>query len=95
MKLIKSAFIATIVAGMLSTSALAETCKVTDPTNTPLNARATPNGKIIGKLQNGRVIYISDIQYDKKGKAWAMAFDARTDRYLGWVYRDYISCYYN
>ena len=28
-------------------------CIVSDPTGTPLNVRATPNGRIIGSLSNG------------------------------------------
>lgn len=90
--IIKFAVIATALT--LSTTALAQTCKVTDPTGTPLKVRTAPYGKVIGKLQNGKTVYISDIRYDRNGKPWTMAFDARSDRYLGWVYRDYLSCYY-
>lgn len=84
------ALIATFAFGL---SAHAETCKVTDPTGTPLNARATPNGKIIGKVSNGKVIYTSEYDYDNKGRPWAMVFDAKNDRYIGWVFREFISCY--
>lgn len=74
-------------------SAHAETCKVTDPTGTPLNARATPNGKIIGKVKNGTVVYVSEYSYDNKGRPWALIFNAKNDKYIGWVYREFISCY--
>lgn len=84
--------------GMLLTSALpvtsmAQTCKVTDPTTTPLNVRVTPNGKIIGTVKNGTVVYISEYRYDNEGRPWAMVFNAKNDRYLGWVYREFLSCY--
>lgn len=77
----------------LSTSVFAQTCKVTDPTGTPLNARATPNGKIIGKVKNGTVVYVSEYDYDSKGRPWAQIFNAKNDKYIGRVFREFISCY--
>lgn len=77
----------------LSVSAYAQTCKVTDPTGTPLNVRATPNGKIIGKINNNITVYVGEYTYDDKGRPWAMVFNAKTDKYIGWVYREFISCY--
>ncbi len=74
-------------------TALAQTCKVTDPTGTLLNARDAPNGKVIGQIKNGTVVYVSEYDYDNKGRPWALVFNARTDRYIGWVYREFISCY--
>lgn len=67
--------------------------KVTDPTGTPLNARATPNGKVIGQVKNGTTVYVSEYDYDDKGRPWVLVFHARTDRYIGWVFREFISCY--
>lgn len=77
----------------LSVSAYAQTCKVTDPTGTPLNVRATPNGKIIGKINNNITVYVSEYAYDDKGRPWALVFDAKNDKYIGWVFREFISCY--
>lgn len=77
----------------LSVSAHAQTCKVTDPTGTPLNVRATPNGKVIGKVKNNTVVYVSKYDYDNKGRPWALIFNAKNDKYIGWVYREFISCY--
>jgi hypothetical protein len=34
-------------------------CTVSDPTGTPLNVRATPNGRIIGSLSNGTRVQVS------------------------------------
>lgn len=71
----------------------AQTCKVTDPTGTPLNARATPNGKVVGKVNNGTVVYVAQYDYDDKGRPWALVFNAKNNKYIGWVYREFISCY--
>lgn len=90
MKKLAFALFTTVV---LSVSAHAQTCKVTDPTGTPLNVRATPNGKIIGKLKNNTTVYISEYDYDEKERTWALVFDAKTDKYIGWVFREFISCY--
>lgn len=90
----KKSILALFATLAISTSAYAETCKVTDPTGTPLNARATPYGKIIGKLKNGTTVYITDYDYDHKGRPWVLVFNAKNNRYIGWVYRDYLSCYY-
>ncbi|MDO4895525.1 SH3 domain-containing protein [Moraxella sp.] len=89
----KKPIIALLATLAISTSAYAETCKVTDPTGTPLNARATPNGKIIGKVRNGTMVYIDDYDYDRKGRPWALVFNARNGNYIGWVFREFISCY--
>lgn len=76
--------------------AQAQTCKVTDPTGSKLNVRSSAGssgGKVIGKLENGRVVYITEYDYDKNGKPWVLVFDARTNRYIGWVFREFVSCY--
>jgi hypothetical protein len=39
--------------------AAADRCKVTDPTGTPLNVRASPGGKITGKLPNGTLVSVA------------------------------------
>ena len=77
----------------MPTTAFAQPCKVTTPTGTPLNARATPNGKVIGQVKNGTTVYVSEYDYDDKGRPWVLVFHARTDRYIGWVFREFISCY--
>ena len=78
---------------LLTTTAYAQTCKVTDPTGTPLNVRDTVAGKVIGKLSNGKVVYIAEYAYDSKGRPWVLVFDVKTDAYIGWVYREFVSCY--
>ena len=76
--------------------AQAQTCKVTDPTGSKLNVRSSAgstDGKVIGKLANGRIVYIAEYDYDRNGKPWVLVFDAKTDRYIGWIFREFVSCY--
>jgi hypothetical protein len=66
-------------------------CKVTDPTGTPLNVR-DPNMNIIGTIQNGRTVQFLQDGSDRDGKPWAYV-GAPGGRPIGWVYREFISCY--
>ena len=84
--------------GLSTLPAKAETiCKVTDPTGTPLNVRATPNGKIINRLKNLRKVYIEQIAYDSQGRQWAKISGSYNGKYRlwGWVIREFVSCYNN
>lgn len=83
-----------LVFGALSANAQ-DRCKVTDPTGTPLNVRSSPNGKIKGKVSNGTVVHVETESTDTNGKAWSQISVYRRNRYvvLGWVYREFISCY--
>ena len=66
-------------------------CKVTDPTGTPLNIRDQKKN-IIGAIANGRIVYVQRYGEDSDGKPWAYVSAAGGNR-LGWVYREFISCY--
>jgi hypothetical protein len=70
-------------------------CTVDDPTDTPLNVRATPWGKKIGTLPNGFEVDIIEVKYDKKGSAWAQVsgFYKGKHQIIGWVFQDYLACY--
>jgi hypothetical protein len=72
-----------------------KTCRVTDPTGTPLNARLRPNGKIINRLKNGRSVYIQSFASDNEGKPWVLVAVKNQGNYkmLGYVLREFISCY--
>jgi hypothetical protein len=72
-----------------------KTCRVTDPTGTPLNARLRPNGKIINRLKNGRSVYIQSFASDNEGKPWVLVAVKSQGNYkmLGYVLREFISCY--
>ncbi|PMB22667.1 SH3 domain-containing protein [Fischerella thermalis] len=68
-------------------------CKVTDPTGTPLNVRKSPNGQIIGTIENYTEVDIYEIVRDEKNRPWAkVGFEGRV---WGWVFREFISCYQN
>jgi hypothetical protein len=45
-------------------------CEVMDPTGTPLNVRTSPNGHIVGTLQNGVQVSVLDRAVDRKKQAW-------------------------
>jgi hypothetical protein len=68
-------------------------CRVTDPTGTPLNVRTKPNGPIVGTLENGLLVYVIDRSTDSRGKAWVYIGDRSSRLPLGWVFREFISCF--
>jgi hypothetical protein len=72
-----------------------KTCRVTDPTGTPLNARLRPNGKVVNRIKNGRSVYIQSIDRDDEGKPWALVAIKNQGNYkvMGYVLREFISCY--
>jgi uncharacterized protein YraI len=75
----------------MATAASAQTCIVNDPTGTPLNVRARPNGAILGALHNGAAVQVLQVIYDNGGRAWAniapLGAGAR-----GWVFGSYLTC---
>lgn len=65
-------------------------CVVADPTGTPLNVRATANGKIIATVKNETIVAIDD---STAGKKWSrIRFTKGKKTITGWVLRDYLSC---
>lgn len=46
-------------------------CIVYDPTEDAVNVRASPNGKIINRLRNGRVVQVNYYRNDTLGRPWA------------------------
>jgi uncharacterized protein YgiM (DUF1202 family) len=75
-----------------SSPALAKTdiCTVTDPTGTALNVRKSPNGRVIGSIQNDKTVTILGISIDKKGRAWAKVRGNAGS--TGWILRDFVTC---
>ena len=56
---------------------------MTDPTGTPLNVRASPNGKIVGTLANGALVAIVESKDAANGKPWVKIVgrqDEKADR---------------
>ena len=64
-------------------------CIVDDPTGTPLNVRAAPNGAILTTLANGSDVEVVD---ERKIGAKHWLFVARQGARLGWVFGAYVVC---
>jgi tetratricopeptide (TPR) repeat protein len=67
-------------------------CQVTDPTGTPLNVRAAPNGHIIGTLGNGDLVRLIRTERDGGGRAWSLIERLNDSQASGWVFRQYLVC---
>ena len=88
----KSLLVAASVLGLVGFSGAADAkCMVTDPTGTPLNIRSTPQGAVVGTIDNGAVVEILERQTDAKGKPWVY-IATRGGRPIGWVFREFVSC---
>ena len=87
--------VAIIATTIISVARAEDVCKVTDPTGTLLNVRATLNGRIVGTLKKDMEVYIEEIADDDKGRPWAKVSVKSKDKSktLGWVIREFISCY--
>jgi hypothetical protein len=68
-------------------------CRVSDPTGTPLNLREAPGGRVVGVLPNGAVVRRSEQVSDQRGRAWVMIHPAEGGSPLGWVFREFVSCW--
>ena len=86
-------FLTAFAAMLFSNASLAcggaPVCTVVDPTGTPLNVRAGPNGKILSTLKKGSKVEFIEHQ-DKDGKKWALV--ARYAESWGYVFNDYLKC---
>ncbi len=87
------AAMALLVSVSLASAADGERCKVTDPTGTPLNVRASPNGRIIGTLANGTSVAILAYENAANGKSWVKVETYDTKKPIGWVFREFVSCF--
>lgn len=84
---------ATLACGLAAPALAQNRCAVTDPTGTPLNIRETPNGDIIGHVSNGAGIRVINTGSDERGRAWALISPRGRSHVVGWVYREFVSCY--
>jgi uncharacterized protein len=69
-----------------------DTCQVVDPTNTPLNIRAKPNGPIVDTFTNGSAVRVLDRQRDERGQDWFQITLPGKNNPLGWAFGEYIDC---
>ncbi len=87
----KSIIAATVLGAFASgmVSAFGAECVVADPTGTPLNVRAQPNGQILSTLDNG--LSVDVIAETRIGsKRWVqVTADGET---LGWVFASFLDC---
>jgi hypothetical protein len=92
---LRLAVVIALMSSTLNTVSVAASnrCKVMDPTGTPLNVRTAPNGSIIGSLPNGMLVSITDRSEDQRGKPWAYISRYSDGEPLGWVFREFISCF--
>jgi hypothetical protein len=67
-------------------------CRVMDPTGTPLNVRATPNGPVVGMLNNGKQVIVFDPPTDRTDKSWVYVRNYEDGKPIGWVFRKFIAC---
>lgn len=65
-------------------------CVVADPTGTPLNVRAAPNGTVLRSLRNGEAVRVLG-GTEQDGKAWALVGGVSGGQ-LGWVIRSHLVC---
>lgn len=89
----KPALAIAILLGAVAPSLAQERCRVTDPSGTPLNVRTAPYGRIIGTIPNGRLVSVIDRARDQQGRPWVYIADARTGEPIGWVFREFVSCF--
>ena len=87
------AAMALLVSVNFAAAAEGERCKVTDPTGTPLNVRAKPNGKITGTLANGTLVAIVESADDANGKPWVRVEAYATKKPIGWVFHEFVCCF--
>lgn len=92
MRFVPVAWASIVIVSLGVTAATAETCRVADPTGTPLNIRVAPNGSVIGTLTNGELVTVRQSIPGSGGRQWA--YIERSGAPLGWVFRDYIACAY-
>jgi hypothetical protein len=84
---------ALLIVACVSEAAAQSRCRVMDPTGTPLNLRAAPNGPIVGTLENGVLVTILGRMVGPNGKPWVHVASFETGEPLGWVFREFIACF--
>lgn len=70
-------------------------CTVVDPTGSPLNVRASPNGKkIVSKLKNGASVFLEKYGDDVQGREWVLVrlTGRKVNKPLGWVLSEFLDC---
>jgi hypothetical protein len=66
-------------------------CRVADPTDAQIDARARPNGNVVGTLPNGTIVTVVD-HTTADGRSWVFVKRIDNDAGVGWVARNSIDC---
>lgn len=74
-----------------STEVAPVSCKVADPTGTPLNTRDAPGGEVFATLRNGTTVR-AIAQGALEGKQWVYVEKWTGDNAVGWVFDAYMAC---
>ena len=92
MKQYQSIILWGVLTGAMMASAQASVCKLSEPSN-------SPNGTILGQMDNGTVVQVRSNDNGGDGKGWAYIAwqgqplkNAKTARFEGWVPQEHISC---
>ncbi|WP_075290761.1 SH3 domain-containing protein [Pararhizobium arenae] len=80
---------AMVLAGAAPTLGSDRVCTVADPTGTPLNVRAQPNGGILSTIDNGSSVRVLEERMVGQ-KLWLRIF--ADGREQGWVFGAYLDC---
>ena len=95
-KQILIAFVCTLFVFLFSfeTSQASTRCVVWNVSDTAENTRATPNGLLINRLRNGRVVYIEKVSHDYQGRPWAYISGDYNGQWRnwGWMIMDSLRC---
>lgn len=83
-----------VFAATLGVPLHAQECVIADPTDTSVNVRVTPNGKLFNSLRNGREVTITEIRNDAKGRPWGYAVGQYKGQFRkwGWVFMALVKC---
>ena len=65
-------------------------CYVNDANDTYANLRQSPNGSLVGPVNNGTSVLINGSQIDSQGREWALVRTQRNQ--TGYIFRALVAC---
>jgi hypothetical protein len=69
-------------------------CHVTDPNDSTLNIRDAPAGKIVGRLDNERLVSLIETKRDTTGKVWGSVYARFNNKdYIGFMLASSLRCF--
>lgn len=91
MRVVTLIIAAIVAAAITPANAGLASCVVDDPTGTPLNVRTSPNGLILGALNNGTPVEITSSRMDASHKVWFFVVPKGPGK-SGFVYSQLLDC---